>query len=286
MREFFIKGDYKNIIELLFLIKKLFCMQISVHPKNKRLYSNVLYKASAKTFYTHYFDKLFARYKVSWKDKNNVYTLKSSLRFKDFEGFRPKLPSFKYLFSAISTYIESRKNFILRTPVPFIVFEAINKLNEILSPSDRVLEIGSGNSTLWFLKKQCKIVSIEHSKIWYDVLKNHIDTIKFDKKTINNISIHNSSNEDTWKLIGNMNNESFDLILIDGANEFNNRNECIARSLSKLKKGGWIVLDNSDHPNNWPGSIYLDSKYKRIRFTGFAPMGLYVTQTSFWQKTD
>jgi len=47
-----------------------------------------------------------------------------------------------------------------------------------------------------------------------------------------------------------MDNQSFDLILIDGANEFNNRNECIKKSLSKLKKGGWIVLDNSDHPNN------------------------------------
>ena len=77
---------------------------------------------------------------------------------------------------------------------------------------------------------------------------------------------------------------SLDVIFVDSSNGFNNRNINLKNALSKLKNGGWMVLDNSDHPNNWPGGVYMDSMFKRERYTGYTPMGLYVSQTSFWQK--
>ncbi|PCI35943.1 MAG: hypothetical protein COB60_01190 [Flavobacteriaceae bacterium] len=261
-------------------------MQISVNSKNKKQFVKGLKNAPAKTYYKYGFDKLFGRYRVTWKDDINEYTVKSLSRISDFDGYLPKISSFKDIILAISTYLESRKGFILRKPIPFIVFDAIKKLDTIISPKDKVLEFGSGNSTLWFLKKQCRITSIEHSLTWYKVLNDHINPLRYDEDTLDHFSYIISENKNTWKLIEEMDDESLDLVLVDGANEFNNRNECIERSFSKLKKGGWMVLDNSDHPNNWPGGLYMDSKYERIRFTGFAAMGLYVSQTSFWQKID
>ncbi len=259
-------------------------MDILVHPQNKTQFARRLRTAPAKTFYSHAYDKIFARYRVSWKDKSNKYTLKALLRFTDFEGHRPKITSLRYIIPALKTYFESRNRFILRNPVPFIVFEAINKLDEIISPGAQVLEFGSGNSTLWFLGKKCSLTSIEHDTTWCDVIRKHIQSDTYSDEVLNQFNFHNSEKENSWKLVDDFGDESFDIILVDGANEFNNRNMCIEKALPKLKKGGWMVLDNSDHPNNWPGGLYLDSKFDRIRFTGFAAMGLYVSQTSFWQK--
>ena len=261
-------------------------MQISVKPKNKKRFVKGLKNAPAKTYYKYRFDKVFGRYRITWKDDVNEYTVKSWSRIKDFDGYLPKVSFFKDIIPAISTYMETRKGFILRKPIPFIVFDAINKLDTIVSPNHKVLEFGSGNSTLWFLEKKCWITSFEHSLTWHNVLNDHINSSRYDEDTLNHFSYHISENKTTWEFIDEMGDESFDVVLVDGANEFNNRNECIKRSLSKLKKGGWMVLDNSDHPNNWPGGLYMDSKYERIRFTGFAAMGLYISQTSFWQKMD
>ncbi|PCJ97178.1 MAG: hypothetical protein COA50_05945 [Flavobacteriaceae bacterium] len=259
-------------------------MKISVNRKNKKQFAKGLKSAPAKTNYKYSFDKLLGRYRITWRDEINEYMVKSLSRIKDFDGYAPKISSVKYIVPAITTYMESKKGFILRKPIPFIVFDAIHKFDAILSPGDKVLEFGSGNSTLWFLEKQCRVSSFEHSTTWHKVLNEYINSTRYSEETLNHFSYHISENKTTWKHIEEMDDESFDLILVDSANEFNNRNECIERSFPKLKKGGWMVLDNSDHPNNWPGGLYMDAMYERIRYTGFAAMGLYISQTSFWQK--
>ncbi len=243
-----------------------------------------LFNVPANTFYEKKINKLSGSYTVSWNDKGKQYSHKASLRFTDFEWNTINLSSFKYLLPAIQTYRQAKKNYIIEKPIPFIVYEAIAFLDKILSPGKKVLEFGSGNSTLWFLEKKCNVTSIEHHELRYKTVHNYAKSASFDKEVIKAFSFKNIQKEETWKFLDKTKNESFDLIIVDGANDFNNRNECINRSLSKLKKGGWIVLDNADHPNNWPGGLYLDSLYKRKRFTGFTPMGLYISQTSFWQK--
>jgi predicted O-methyltransferase YrrM len=260
-------------------------MEIYVDRSKKRSLIESLRTASASTYYKHTYDRYLGRYRISWKNKMDSFTVISLSRFKDFEGYFPKLTFFKDLIPTISTVIETRNKFILKKPVPFIVYDAIKKLDELLSPSDKVLEFGSGNSTLWFLKKKCKVTSLEHSELWYDTLNEHIEkSSDYDEEVLSNFSYHLSENENTWNRIDKMQDESFDLILVDSANQYNNRNTCIEKSISKLKKGGWMVLDNSDHPNNWPGGVQMDDRFERIRFTGLAAMGLYVTQTSLWQK--
>ena len=259
-------------------------MNILVNRNNKKLFSKSLESAPAKTYYKYMFDKIFGRYRITWKDDKNNYTVKSISRIKDFEGYLPKISMVKDILPTISSYIESRKSFFLKDPIPFIVYDAITELNRIISPNDKVLEFGSGNSTLWFLNKKCKITSIEHSEEWHTALNKHVKSSNNFKDVLKNLTYHLSENDNTWNLVTKMKDESFDLILVDGANEYNNRNQCIAKSLEKLKKGGWLILDNSDHPNNWFGGLYMDEKFERKRFTGLAAMGLYISQTSFWQK--
>tara|TARA_R110002050_G_scaffold141251_1_gene266262 strand:+ start:15494 stop:16279 length:786 start_codon:yes stop_codon:yes gene_type:complete len=259
-------------------------MKYSIQSSQKAQVVNGLVNAPANTYYAHSYDKLFGNYLVSWTDKYNDFFVESPIRVKDFDGNLPSWNSTKYIIPAIKTYIESRENYIIKQPLPFIVFEAIEKLAQILTPYDKVLEFGSGNSTLWFLKQEARLMSIEHSPTWANAVKEFIDHSHFDAELMRFFDFKLSEKQDTMEYIDTLREESFDVIFVDSSNDYNNRNECIIHSLSKLKEGGWIVLDNSDHPNNWPGGVFLDSLYKRERFTGYTPMGLYVSQTSFWQK--
>ena len=259
-------------------------MKYSILPPQKLQVADSLLKAPANTFYEHSYDKLFGSYKVAWTDRFNEFTVKSSLRIHDFEGYAPNLSSVKYIIPAIQTYIESRKNYIISRPLPFIVYEAIEKLENILNPMDKVLEFGSGNSTVWFLKQQTRLTSIEHSKTWANAVKSFIDKTEIEQETKRNFNFKLMQDQTTLDYVNSLPDESFDVIFVDSSNGFNNRNINLKNALSKLKNGGWMVLDNSDHPNNWPGGVYMDSMFKRERYTGYTPMGLYVSQTSFWQK--
>ena len=259
-------------------------MKYSILSSQKKQVVNSLQTAPANTFYAHNYDKLLGNYLVTWADNYNEFVVESPLRITDFDGHYPSLSSVKNIFPAIKTYIESRSRYIIKNPKPFIVYEAINKLSEILTPYDKVLEFGSGNSTLWFLKQQARLTSIEHSSQWANAVNHFIHEEKFDEELIRFFEFKLTQKEETHAYIDGLEDETFDVVFVDSSNGFNNRNESIEHSLSKLKEGGWMVLDNSDHPNNWPGGVYLDSLYKRERFTGYTPMGLYVSQTSFWQK--
>ena len=64
-------------------------------------------------------------------------------------------------------------------------------------------------------------------------------------------------------------------------NAFTWRKAGVEALLPKVRNGGTMCLDNSDHPNNW-SAVQLLGADKRLRFTGYAPMCPVVTQTSFW----
>lgn len=119
-----------------------------------------------------------------------------------------------------------------------------NHLNGISNP--KILEFGSGYSTIWFCKNyNCEITSVEHSAPWYEYVRNVL------KEYHPNLILRESDvvEKDSDLLIESyaiiadqFSDEYFDLILIDGRN----RVDCFNRSERTLKKGGLMVLDNSE----------------------------------------
>ena len=53
-----------------------------------------------------------------------------------------------------------------RRPIPWLTYSAIHQLQKTLRPDDRVVEIGSGNSTLWFAERVAEVRSIETDSEW------------------------------------------------------------------------------------------------------------------------
>lgn len=227
-------------------------------------------------------DQLLGRTTLTWITKDGEEEhLRASLRFTDYEGNRPSAYSVLRLPYVVKTWLQTRKSPLLPQPVPFLVLDAIRMLDQVLQPGMTVVEAGGGNSTLWFLEKGAKVTTYEHDATWASNIQHTIrmEPMRFHETNSKMKVMQGAAAVADMAL---MPDHSIDIALIDCMNDFTRRNDCIRALRDKVKPGGWIVLDNSDNPLNWIGADLLEGR-EMHRFSGFAPMGLFVCQTTFWK---
>lgn len=234
------------------------------------------------SYKTPVIDQLLGRTTLEWTcDDGREESLQASLRFTDYEGNTPSTYSLLRLPYIFKTWMQSRRSPILAEPVPFIVMDAIRFMENIVQPGMSVVEAGGGNSSLWFLERNAQVTTYEHSSDWAGFIQKTVreNPMRFHEKNFNIKVMQGQSAIADMALIPD---QSLDIVLVDCMNDFTRRNDCMEVLMSKVKKGGWMVLDNSDNPVNWVGADLLKGK-EMHRFSGFAPMGLFVCQTTFWK---
>lgn len=124
-------------------------------------------------------------------------------------------------------------------PIPWVTHDAVLFLQEYMreNPDAKVLEFGSGASTLWFASKTPNLVSVEHSLPWYNKIKRLLkNSTKYHPV---NYILHKRP---YYCVCDQFPDESFDLILVDGRN----RKGCIKHSIRILKEGGVLMVDNAE----------------------------------------
>lgn len=187
---------------------------------------------------------------------------------------------------------------------PWITFSAIEFLEKHLSKNMKVFEYGLGGSTLFFAKRVEQVVSVEHEPEWYyqvsELLKEngmtnwegHLIEPTNDELTerrdpsdyLSYVSAANKFKNKSFKnyvlSIDKYPDKYFDLVLIDGRA----RTSCLFHSLSKVKRGGYIILDNSDRDYYLKKTYELLSNFQLIDFPGPSPYVNFFTRTSVWQK--
>lgn len=145
---------------------------------------------------------------------------------------------------------------------PWIHQEVIKLLDQVIKKDTRILEFGSGYSTVYFSNLSDNVISIEHNKNWYEKIKVLLDKkVIYILKEINYISkppenklFYKSENLES---LLNINQPlEFDIILIDGIDRVN----CAYGSYQYLKNGGMLILDDSNRIEN-PAS---DGSYQPI----------------------
>lgn len=221
-------------------------------------------------------DKILGRTTLEWTcDNGTPQKLSAFLRFTDYEGYFPSLYSVCHLPFVAGTWLSTRKTALLHKPVPFLVMDAIRYLDSVIKPGMKVLEAGGGNSSIWFLSKGADVTTYEHSREWAATLHKAAEPYQH-RHTLKNLQGEAATGD-----MALLPDQSLDLVLVDCMNDFTRRNECIRVLLPKVKPGGLLILDNSDNPLNWQGAELLKDRNK-MRFTGYAPMGLFVCQTTIW----
>lgn len=238
---------------------------------------------NVKTFYRFpMIDRITGRYTVSWEHEGRVASIRVHNRLTDMEGFKPNLASLMRIPKTVQTYLEAKRRPILKKPVPFLVYEAIDHLSTLVGPGVSVVELGGGNSTLWFLERGARVTTIEHSQEWAESIRNAVID-RLGQSGAERLTLVVAEGENALSALESLPAESVDIALVDCMNAFTWRKAGVEAAIPALRRGGTLCLDNSDHPNNW-AAVTMLGRGSRMRFTGYAPMCPVVTQTSFWRK--
>jgi len=236
-----------------------------------------------KTYYSSpvFANRLVGRYTVEWDTEQGLQRLAVCTRLTDFEGNHPSLRSILSIPQVLASYLERKRRPILRKPLPFLSLEAIQFLDGIVRPHMKVLEVGAGNSTLWFLSKGVELISVEHSMDWANHVQRYIDNHRsvFPAPCFQLVI---KEGRHAIAFVDALRERSLDLVLVDSENDRISRSAVVRTARQKIVSGGWMVLDNSDHPYSWAGADVM-SDCERVQFTGYALMALQVSQTSFWK---
>lgn len=173
--------------------------------------------------------------------------------------------------------------------IPWITFEAKDWLDSYLKKEMRVFEWGSGGSTLYFSDKVNDLISIEHDPSWFKSVKRKLKKQQTKKyhlilpekganKKFTSSTFKGSNFKkycQTIKATG-----QFDLVSVDGRA----RVGCVREALKHVKKGGHLLLDNSDRTEEYKVALDLLKNWKVKHFFGPGPYNSYFWRTSIFEK--
>lgn len=194
----------------------------------------------------------------------------------------------------------------LSLQVPWMTYDAIDFLSKICTPEMVVFEWGSGGSTLFFARHCQHVTSVEHNQQWMSFLRE-----KLQELSVNNVDYREIPGEKVadWqerkyqnatdfistdaqsvglsyekyvKAIDTFPDNHFDMVIVDGRT----RNCCIKRAIPHIKKGGYLIVDNSDRKYYLAGFPELNdaSRWQKTEFEGPVFFQHAFSKTSFFKK--
>jgi len=112
---------------------------------------------------------------------------------------------------------------------PWISYQAVEEIERLIRTDWRVLEFGSGMSTIWFAERVSFVLSIESDPGWSEWVLAQLH-----QRRLTNVAVR----------IGGVNKTDgvFDFVFIDGIDRAN----CVAPALNLLRAGGYLYIDNTD----------------------------------------
>lgn len=155
-------------------------------------------------------------------------------------------------------------------PLPWLTYAAINEISRRIGNKDRVLEIGAGNSSLWFAPRVEQVISVETSQDWTQYIINEAQKLK-----IKNLTVYVRQHFD-HEFIESLIEQST-VVLIDGA-----WRDLVAEIALKSDSEKLIIIDNTDHSSPWAWLPELFEKEGRTvaRFRSMGPCLLHEWETS------
>lgn len=176
------------------------------------------------------------------------------------------------------------RTYLRKNPgVPWMAPNVVEFLNTVITKNDKILEWGSGGSTAWFAARAQSVVSVENNKFWYEKVKRTLQEKRIQNVDYRLIDVDESINQDECikkgiippyvAVVNTYPEEHFDMVIVDGSH----RNICINQVPKRLKRGGYMVLDNS----NWM-SFEKWGVSKEWKLVSHHDVG--VSCTTVWQK--
>ena len=226
-----------------------------------------------------------------------------SSRFTDnpaFQSFLLNSCNQKMPEQAKTDYVNSRRTLslppesTLEDGVSRVNYKAHRWLESHIKAGTSVFEFGSGGSTLYFLNKGCRVVSVEHDAQWHEKVSQklngrdgHTYLLRTPQPPVAGQQRYfseypgdeNLSFELYVRSIDSYEDGLFDIVFIDGCV----RMDCIRHAAAKVKPGGCLILDNAERDQYHLAGALLKG-YDVLDFYGFGPYEPELWQTLIFRK--
>ena len=133
-----------------------------------------------------------------------------------------------------------------RPETPWLGYRAVKRLDELIEPDWRILEFGSGMSTIWFARRCAFVLSVETDDRWFANVRAHLERAGLENVDCRLCSTTADGGRDYGGAVSDRRFPDFDFALVDGAR----RDLAMEVALALVKPGGYVFLDNTDLPND------------------------------------
>ena len=162
-------------------------------------------------------------------------------------------------------------------PIPWYTYPAIEYLASLDLSGMKVLEYGSGNSSLWWAERCKELVSVENDRAWYENIKNSAPVEK-------PFSYLFETSEQPYVRQPCL--EGADIVIVDGVY----RPRCIDWFIESEKnaktRAALLIFDNSDWYPKTVARLRKALNWIEVDFHGFGPINAYTWTTSIFFRPE
>lgn len=190
-------------------------------------------------------------------------------------------------FFFVPRWLRERNDSMMELRQPWWPYGMANYVNSILPPEPCVFEYGGGGSSIWLADRGAVLTIIEHDQNWVlqlrRALPRNADVTFIPPQEIGVIgsAAHNAYFDSYVQAIDNYPDESFDLVVIDGRA----RVDCVTHARSKVKRGGLLLLDDSDRSRYKDAREAMASWYGKT-IAGLKPGSPIPATTTVWIRPE
>lgn len=148
---------------------------------------------------------------------------------------------------------------------PWLVPGSVVFLESLVRPDWIGWEWGSGGSTVWLGKRIASLTSLEHQPDWHQQIKARIAAFGIENVKLLHCGKGTAYYVEYGDAILSLPDESLDLVLVDGRA----RPRCMTNAVSKVRRGGVLILDDSQRPYYAGAIAKVPENWERHDFEGW-----------------
>lgn len=163
-------------------------------------------------------------------------------------------------------------------PIPWWTYNSIQFIDQLVPGHSDVLEIGGGNSTIFWINRGNKVLTLETNIRWIQtVLGSSTNQTNLHEL----IHIKDESNDCIKQSIAN---RKFDVVVNDG---IGGRTQIADHLLESLNPSGILIWNNSERIEYSDKISEIKNRgWKELSFHGMGPINAYASSTSIFYQSE
>ena len=162
---------------------------------------------------------------------------------------------------------------------PWIVPAAIGWLGRRMRRDWRVLELGSGRSTVWLAQRAASVLAFEDNEQWLQRARGLLAAAGLANVDLRGLPVERFVEE-----VEALEEASYDLVVVDFLESpLADRVDAVRAARSKVRPGGYLLLDDSDRPAYAEADEVL-AGWRRRRFAGVKDGWPQAVETTIFRR--